>query len=570
MAEETQKAWLKSYPKNVSEDIDQTKISSIAKVMERTCETYSDRVAMTCLGTDKTFGGWNADADAFAAFLANDLGIQKGDRVGIMLPNLLQFPVCMLAVQKLGAIAVCTNPLYTEREMEHQFNDAEISALIIVDLFLGKLEAILSKTKIKNVVSVSLTDYMPFWKKPIVSTVLKIKGQLPAHSLKVIPYLQGLKSGRGKSYAKPDINPDDIAVLQYTGGTTGVSKGAMLTHRNIVANSLQIQTWVQNHLKPGDDDVVMTALPLYHIFSLTVSLMTLASMGMKLAMIPKPIPIIETIKVLKKQKVSIYIGVNTLYKALNESPAFQAFAPQNIRFAIAGGMALQTFVVQEFGKITGSEIIEGYGLTEASPVTHLNPLYKDGTRKGSIGLPLCGTNAAVISDDGEFVGVGEVGELCIQGPQVMKGYWRQPEETAKTMHGDWLKTGDMVKMDADGYFYIVDRKKDLIIVSGFNVYPNEIEDELCLHPKVKEAAIVGIPDAKSGEAVVAFVAKKDPDLTEEDLRAYCKEKFTAYKRPRHYRFKDEMPKTNVGKILRRKLREELLADKVQHSSVTKS
>ncbi len=570
MSEAVQKPWLKTYPENVPHEIDQSKVASIADVMESTCKSFAGRTAFYCLGSKISFSRWNKDADALAAYLAKELGVKQGDRVGIMLPNLIQFPVSMLAVQKLGAIAVCTNPLYTEREMEHQFADADISVLIITDLFLDKLEAILSKTNIKDIVSVSVGDYMPFWKKPIVSTVMKLKGQIPAHSLKVIPFCNALKTGRTSSYTRAAVDPDSTAILQYTGGTTGVAKGAMLTHRNIVSNAMQIEAWVKNQLKRGDKEVVLAALPLYHIFSLTVSLMSLASLGLPLALVPKPMPILTTIKVLKKYGVTIYLGVNTLYKAFNENNEFKAYAPKNIKFAIAGGMALQTIVVEQFRKITGSEIVEGYGLTEASPVTHLNPLYKGGARKGSIGVPLCSTEAAVLSESGEFLEAREVGELCIRGPQVMKGYWKRPDETAKTMHGDWLKTGDIVKMDEEGYFYIVDRKKDLVIVSGFNVYPNEIENHFCLHPKVKEAAVVGIPDAKSGEAVVAFIVKKDPSLTEDDLRAFAKENFTAYKRPRHYRFKNEMPKTNVGKILRRKLREELVSDANVEPLVAKS
>jgi long-chain acyl-CoA synthetase len=548
-------AWLKQYPDNVGPTIDIQEGSCIAGLVEEACKRFPEKKALTCMGTSITFRQFDRLANDFAAYLQNELKLEKGERIAIMLPNIIQFPIILLAATKIGAVCVNTNPLYTPREMKHQFKDSGAKVLVILNFFLDKLEEIIKETDIEHVVVTSIGDQMPAWKGLLIDTVLKIKGEVPKHGLNVTGFKSALSSGAGKSYKKPRINLDDIAVLQYTGGTTGPSKGAMLTHRNIIANMKQIQAWASPYVTEGEE-VVLTALPLYHIFALSVNFLAFLTLGGEMLLVPKPVPIINTVKLFSKYRITVMTGINTLFNAMNNSPEFQANPPKTLKFAVAGGMALQASVGEAFQRLTGTRVVEGYGLTEASPVTHCNPIHL-AIPYGSIGVPLPSTVAEVRDDEGKPVAQGEVGELVVKGPQVMAGYWKNDAETANAIRDGWLFTGDMAKMDEKGLFYIVDRKKDMVLVSGFNVYPNEVESVLASHPKVLEAAVIGVPDAKSGESVKAFVVKKDESLTEEELKKFCEKELTGYKRPRHYAFVKELPKSNVGKILRKDLRDKV-------------
>lgn len=546
-------AWLKQYPESISPTIDIPSDLNISSLIEATCKKYPSKKALTCMGVSVTFREFDKMANDFASFLQTEGKVGKGDRVAIMLPNIIQFPVTLFAAQKIGAICVNTNPLYTPREMKHQFSDSGAKVLVILNFFLDKLEEIIKDTQIETVIVTSIGDQMPAWKGSLIDTILKLKGQVPKHNLNVVHYKSALKSGAGKSYTKPRIDLEDIAVLQYTGGTTGLSKGAMLTHRNIIANVKQIQSWASPFVSPTGDDVILTALPLYHIFALSVNFLAFLTLGGEMILVPKPVPIENTVKIFKKYKITVMTGINTLFNALNNNPGFQANPPRTLKVALAGGMALQATVGEAFQKLTGTKIIEGYGLTEASPVTHCNPVHID-IPYGSIGVPLPSTTAEVRDEEGKPLPLGEVGELVIKGPQVMKGYWNRDDETTTSIRDGWLFTGDMGRMDEKGLFYIVDRKKDMVLVSGFNVYPNEVEAVIASHPKVLECAVIGVPDDKSGEAVKAFVVKKDQSLTAEELKKFCEKELTGYKRPRQIEFVKDLPKSNVGKILRRELR----------------
>jgi len=437
--------------------------------------------------------------------------------------------------------------------MQHQFKDSGATTLVILDVFMDKLEKIIKDTDIKNVVQVSIPDELPVLSGAIISTLIKLKGQIPSHSLKVHTYRQAMIEGMELEVEEADVNLDDLAILQYTGGTTGVAKGAMLSQRNIVSNMIQIQEW-SKALDIGAGEVVLTALPLYHIFALTVNFLAFLTLGSRMILVPKPVPIKNTTSLFAKFDFTVMTGVNTLFNAMNHCPVFKENPPTKLKIALAGGMALQGSVSKEFQAITGIPITEGYGLTEASPVTHCNPVHVT-PPPGSIGLPLPSTNSKVLNEKGVEVKHGEVGELCAKGPQVMQGYWQRDEETKKVIKDGWLWTGDMAKRDAEGYFFIVDRKKDMILVSGFNVYPNEVEEVLASHPKVLEAAVIGVEDEKAGEAVKAFIVKKDETLDETELAELCAENLTNYKRPKHYEFRKDLPKSNVGKILRKDLRE---------------
>lgn len=551
--------WYKEYPQNINKEISIAEYTCIADAMNKTCSKYANAPVISCSlglpGSTKeiSFNELNTKASHFAAYLQGKLGLKKGDRIAIMLPNIWQFPIVTFAAHKIGLICVNTNPLYTPREMKHQFNDSGAETLVIVDVFMDKLEEIASETKIKNIIQVSLADELPFLIGGSINLLMKLKGAVPKHSLSVHTYRDTMVEGTKLQYKPVKMSLDDVAVLQYTGGTTGVAKGAMLTQGNILSNMMQIVEWAKV-LNIGAGDVVLTALPLYHIFAFTVNFLTFMKMGGKLVLVPKPIPIDNTARLFAKFDFTVMTGVNTLFNALNHSEVFKGIAPKNLKLALAGGMALQDSVSREFQAITGRNITEGFGLTEASPVTHCNPLHITPPR-GSIGLPLPSTDAKVVNEKGEEVDVGEEGELIIKGPQVMKGYWQREEETKNTIKNGWLWTGDMAKMDDKGYFYIIDRKKDLVIVSGFNVYPNEVEEVLVSHPKVLEAAVIGLPDPNSGEKVKAFIVKKDESLTEEELKAHATQNLTNYKRPKLYEFRKELPKSNVGKILRKDLRD---------------
>ncbi len=548
----SQKSWIQHFPPGVSAQIDENKLATIAAMLEDTASRFSARTAFECMGSSLSFAAYDEMATALAAFLQNDLGMKKGDTIAIMLPNLIQFPVSFLAAQKLGLICVNTNPQYTAREMEHQFKDSNAKTIIILDLFCDKLEQILPQTQIKNIIITSIGDLLSPLKGILIGTVLKIKGLVPAHGLNYQSFKSVVAKGRSRKFLRPQISLEDTAILQYTGGTTGIPKAAMLSHRNISANVQQIQMWAKG-INITSDEIVLTALPLYHIFALTVNFLTFATLGGTCILVPKPVPITNTVKIFKKFQITVMTGVNTLFNAMNHDKDFQKLRPAKLKIALAGGMALQDAVNRKFKEITGINIVEGFGMTESSPVTHCNPTHKQGP-VGSIGVPLPSTLARIVDDNGNDVPLGTPGELIVQGPQVMKGYWNKPEETAKTIKSGWLYTGDIAREDESGYFFIVDRKKDMILVSGFNVFPNEVEEVIVSHPKVLEAAVIGIPDENSGEAVKAFVVAKDSSLTEAELKGYLTSQLTGYKRPKIIEFRADLPKTNVGKILRKELR----------------
>jgi len=550
-----EKEWLKHYPKNINHEIDPKDVKSINEIFKAAVAKFKDRVAYENFGTELTFSELDKQSDDFASFLQNDLKLQKGDRIAIQLPNLLQYPIVLFGAIKAGLIVVNTNPLYTKREMLHQFNDAEVKAVVILSNFADKLEAIISQTSIEHVVITNVGDMLGFPKSLAINFVLKyIKKDIPKFNIKGSYTFHGaLNLGESKKPKKVDIDIHDTAFLQYTGGTTGVAKGAELTHCNIVSNMLQITEWMNACLKSGEE-TILTPLPLYHIFSLTVNCVGFMYYGGTNILITNPRDIPAFVKLMKKKDFTLMSGVNTLYNALLNNPDFKDVDFSKLKLSVAGGMALQKDVSTRWLATTGTPCIEGFGLTETSPVASCNPI--DGTdRVGTIGIPLPSTLIKLIDDDGNEVKDDKPGELYIKGPQVMKGYWKRPEETANMLTEDgWIKTGDIAVNAGDGFFKIVDRKKDMILVSGFNVFPNEIEDVIASHPGVLEVAAIGEPDECSGEVVKICVVKKDQHLTKEELKAHAKKELTGYKVPKVIEFFDELPKTNVGKILRRELR----------------
>lgn len=553
-----EKPWLKHYPKGVQHEIDPNRFQSVSQLFDESVLKYRDRDAFINMGSSITFEDLNYLSADFASFFQNVCKLKKGDRIAIQMPNLLQYPVVLFGALRAGLVVVNTNPLYTAREMKFQFKDANVKAIVILANSAHLLEQILPETEIETVVVTEVGDMLGFPKSLLINSVVKyVKKMVPTYNLpKAYSFLEALNLGGEGRFTPVKCASDDIAFLQYTGGTTGVSKGAMLTHRNIIANMLQINQWIGTFLKEGEETAIL-ALPLYHIFSLTVNGLFLMYLGATNLMITNPRDIPAFIKTLSKknQKFTIFPGLNTLFNALMNNPDFGKVNWGQLKVSVGGGMALQRAVAEKWKKLTNTLIIEGYGLTETSPVACANPL--DGTDKiGTIGLPLPSTEVVLRDDDGNETPKGEAGEICIRGPQVMKGYWQRPEETAKVMTKDgFFKSGDIGVMDDHGFFKIVDRKKDMILVSGFNVYPNEIEDVVAAHPKVLEVAAIGVPDERSNEAVKIFVVPKDPSLTTEEILAYCKENLTGYKLPKHVEFRKELPKTNVGKILRRELRD---------------
>ncbi len=548
--------WWQHYPKSVPREIDILRYHSVLDVFSSAVRKYSDHRAFTNMGVSLTYRELDLLSDRFAAFLQNDLKLQKGDRIAIQMPNLLQYPVALFGALKAGLIVVNTNPLYTAREMKHQFIDSGAKAIVIVANFAANLETILSETKIQHVIVTELGDLLGFPKSLVVNCVVKyVKKMVPSYYLPhSISFRAALDRGADLPRTPIQLNFEDLAFLQYTGGTTGVSKGAMLSHGNVVANMEQIYVWIKPLIAEGKE-VAIAALPMYHIFCLVVHGLALVQFGAESVLITNPRDIGGFIKELKKTPFTVVTGVNTLFNALLNHPQFTSLDFVKLKLSVAGGMALQGAVAERWEKVTKSEIVEGYGLTETSPVVCVNPV--DGTDKvGTIGLPVPSTEVALLDDDGKPVANGASGELCVRGPQVMKGYWQRPDETAKVISADgWLHTGDIATMDNDGFFKIVDRKKDMILVSGFNVFPNEIEEVMSTHPGVLEVAAVGVPDEKSGEVVKIFVVKRDPNLTESDLLTFAKKNLTSYKLPKHIEFRKELPKTNVGKILRRELRD---------------
>jgi long-chain acyl-CoA synthetase len=552
-----ERPWLDHYPAGVPATVDVDIFSSVAAVFEESFKKFRDRPAFSNFGKVLTYGQIDEASAAFAGFLSGELGLKQGDRIAIMLPNLLQYPIALFGALRLGLTVVNTNPLYTARELHHQLEDSGAKALVVLDNFAATAQQALDGTKVQKVITTAVGDMIGFPKGNIINFVVKsIRKEVPPFRIpQAIRFKDALAKGKAHALPAVTINPQDIAFLQYTGGTTGVAKGAMLTHRNMVANMLQTRPWVAGFATLGEETVI-TALPLYHIFSLTVNCLIFASLGGLNHLITNPRDMKGFVKELQKTKFTAITGVNTLFNGLLNTPGFDQVDFSNLHLAMAGGMALQRSVAERWQKVTGRAIIEGYGLTETSPVAFANRVDVTGYT-GGIGYPIPGTDAQIRGEDGQVLPIGESGELCIKGPQVMKGYWNQVDETSKVLDADgWLRTGDIARMDETGQAFIVDRKKDMILVSGFNVYPNEIEDIVARHPGVNEVAAVGIDDEHSGEVVKLFVVRKDPSLTEEALREYCRENLTGYKRPKQIEFRDSLPKTNVGKILRRELRDE--------------
>ncbi|KDP83462.1 long-chain-fatty-acid--CoA ligase [Cupriavidus basilensis] len=554
-----ERLWLKHYPAGVPAEIDSSQFRSLAELLEASFRTYADRRAFVCMDKSITYGELDRLSRQFAAWLQSR-GLKPGARVAIMMPNVLQYPVVLAAVLRAGFVVVNVNPLYTPRELEHQLKDSGAEAIVILENFATTLQQVLSATPVKHVVVASMGDLLGGLKGAIVNFVVRnVKKMVPEWELpNCVRFNTVLEEGRGMQLQPANTGPDDIAFLQYTGGTTGVSKGAVLLHRNIVSNVLQSEAWMQPALAKGapiDQVITITALPLYHIFALTVCCLLGMRSGGLSVLIPNPRDIPGFIKELQKYKFNMFPAVNTLYNALINNPEIDKVDFSGLRVANGGGMAVQEAVAKKWLARTGCPIIEGYGLSETSPSATCNPTDTDAF-SGTIGLPIPSTDIAIRDDDGRDVPLGQPGEICIRGPQVMAGYWNRPDETAKVMTPDgFFKTGDIGVMDERGYTKIVDRKKDMILVSGFNVYPNEIEGVVAECPGVLEVAAVGVPDEHSGEVVKLFVVKKDPGLTEAELIAFCKERLTGYKRPKYVEFRGELPKTNVGKILRRELRD---------------
>ncbi|WP_338873460.1 AMP-binding protein [Spirosoma sp. SC4-14] len=552
--------WQRFYPKGVPYEINPDAYPSLAALIEEGCERFSNKPAYACMGKQITYSELNTLSKQFASFLQHDLGLKKGDRIAIQMPNTLQYPVAMFGALRAGLAVVNTNPLYTPREMQHQFNDSGAKAIVILANFAANLEKIINQTKIETVIVTQLGDLLGFPKKQIVNAVVKyVKKLVPAYHLpKAISFNDALNRGSRQAFQPVAIQNTDLAFVQYTGGTTGVSKGAMLTHRNIIANVEGQHAWMQPCGIVVGEGIFVAALPLYHVYALTTNALSALKNGCMNLLITNPRDLNAFIDDLKKYKITAFTGVNTLYNGLLNHPRISEVDFSHLKVTSAGGMALQTSVAERWTKLTGNTPCEGYGLTETSPVLSSNPV--DGTvRVGTIGIPWPSTVMKIIREDGSDAPIGEAGEIVARGPQVFPGYYNRPDETAKVMMGDWFKTGDIGVMNEDGFFKIVDRKKDMILVSGFNVYPNEIEDVVAQCPGVLEVACIGVPDQKSTEIVKIFVVKKDPDLTADAIKAYCRENLTPYKIPKLIEFRTELPKSNVGKILRRPLRDEELA-----------
>jgi long-chain acyl-CoA synthetase len=548
--------WLASYPQGTPAEIDPSQYRSVAALLEECCDRFRHRPAFTNMGRSITYGDLDRLSATFAAFLLNDLKLAKGDRVAIMLPNLLQYPIVIMAVLRAGLTVVNTNPMYTPRELKHQLDDSGASAIIVLDNFAKTLSEVIRDTPCKHVICTGIGDLLGFPKSAITNFVVRhVKKMVPAYTIaNSIRFNEALGRGTRSKLGKVDVGPDDLAFLQYTGGTTGVAKGAMLTHRNMVSNMLQAYAWIGPNMREGEE-VVITALPLYHIFALTANFLVFARVGGFNHLITNPRDMPAFVKSIRNARFTALTGVNTLFAGLLNTPGFDQVDFSKLRLTLGGGMAVQRAVADRWKKVTGCTLAEAYGLTETCPAVCINPLDIP-EYNGSIGLPIPSTDVNIQDDDGKVLPLGETGELCVHGPQVMKGYWNRPDETVKVLTEDrWLRTGDIARIDDKGFVFIVDRKKDMILVSGFNVYPNEVEDVVAQLPGVLEVAAVGVPDEKSGEAVKIVIVKKDPSLTEEMVRAHCKANLTGYKLPKYVEFRDSLPKTNVGKILRRELRE---------------
>lgn len=550
-----EKPWFNHYQDGVPKEIDSNTYNSIPELLEESFKKFADKPAFHCMGKTLNYSDMDLLSKKFASYLQNNLGLKKGDRVAIMSPNILQYPVALFGILRAGMVCVNVNPLYTARELEHQLKDSGSETIIIFENSASVLEEVIANTPVKNVLVTQIGDMLKFPKSLIVNFVIKhVKKMVPSWNIKgATPFLKALDEGDESKYQKVEIDNEETAFLQYTGGTTGVSKGAELTHKNIVSNLVQARSWISPLIEEGKE-IIITPLPLYHIFSLTANCFTFSTIGALNVLITNPRDIPGFVKELKKWDFTAFTGVNTLFNGLLNNPDFKDCGFDSLKLTLGGGMAVQKAVAEKWKQVTNTPLIEAYGLTETSPAACINPMDL-ADYNGSIGLPISSTDVCIKDDDENTLSAGEIGEICIKGPQVMRGYWGRPEETKKVMTEDgYFKTGDIGLMDEQGFFKIVDRKKDMILVSGFNVYPNELEDVICQHPKVFECAAVGVPDQKSGEVVKIFVVKNDDSLTEEELKEFCKENLTGYKVPKFYEFRTELPKSNVGKILRKDLR----------------
>ena len=560
------KPWLKFYFEGVEEEIQALKWRNLPEFLREASRTYAGQPAFTiCLpngmAATLTFAELDRWSDALAVYLREVAKLKVGDRIAIQMPNALANPIAIVGALKAGLVIVNTNPLYTVPEMLHQFTDSGAVAVIALDLFADRLAEVLPKTKIKTVLIARVGDFFPWTKSTLIHLVQKFKDKsVPAISFSHSKFLDALTAGEklqqggGKSAQsyEADIDLESLALLQYTGGTTGVSKGAMLTHGNLISNVQQMTSFISDRLKPGVE-TILTVLPLYHVFAFTVNLVTLLRVGAHNILIPNPRPLSNLKVAFARYPITWFTGVNTLFNGLANEAWFQASPPKSLHTSVAGGMALQSAVADRWLKASGTPVYEGYGLTESSPVLTFNPIGPN-AKKDTIGIPVPSTEIKCVDEDGKEVPLGTPGELIARGPQIMKGYWEKPEETAKSLRGGWLYTGDVATQDADGFFRIVDRKKDMILVSGFNVFPNEVEDAIAKNPKVLEVAVIGVPDAENGEAVKAFIVPKDPSLTLEEVRSFCRGSLTGYKIPKFVEFRKELPKSPVGKILRKELR----------------
>jgi long-chain acyl-CoA synthetase len=552
----SERPWLASYPSGVPHQIELAPYTSIVSVLQASVKDYGNRPAFSHMGREIDYSTLDRLSQQFAGYLLDALKLKKGDRIAIMMPNCLQYPVALFGALRAGLIVVNTNPLYTARELKHQLTDSGAVAMLVLDNFGHTVQEVIAQTSVRHVITTGLGDMLGA-KGKLINFVLKhIKKMVPDYHLDgAVRFNHALKAGAARRAPQVDVGLDDIAFLQYTGGTTGVAKGTMLTHRNLVANMQQAAAWVGSNARYGQE-LIITALPLYHIFALTANCLVFMRFGARNHLITNPRDMPGFVKELSKLPFTAITGVNTLFNGLLNTPGFDQLDFSTLKLTLGGGTAVQRAVAERWKQVTGCTLVEAYGLTETSPAACINPMGND-QRSGSIGLPVPSTEVQVRGEDGRPLPIGEVGELCIRGPQVMAGYWKRPEDTAKVLDADgWLLTGDMARIDEQGFAYIVDRKKDMILVSGFNVYPNEIEDVLSAMPGILEMAAYGVPDEKSGEAVKIVVVRKDPNLSAEQIMTYARGQLTGYKLPRHIEFRDELPKSNVGKILRRELREQ--------------
>jgi long-chain acyl-CoA synthetase len=556
------KIWLKNYPPGVPAQINPDEYRSLTEILAESCERFAELPAYTSMGTTVTYAEYERQSRHFAAWLQQTAKLGRGDRIAIMLPNVLQYPIALYGALRAGLTVVNTNPLYTARELEHQLVDSGAKAIVILENFAHTLEQVIDRTQVRHVIVTGVGDRLDLPKSWVVNLVVRhVRKQVPRWELPgAVRFNAVLDDSSFLQFTPVKLDHDDVAFLQYTGGTTGVAKGAMLTHRNMVANVLQASAWIGTAARLGKDTII-TPLPLYHIFALTANWLVFIRFGAHNVLIVNPRDFPAFVKELKEYRFSYISGVNTLFNALLNTPGFSEVDFSELRITLGGGMAVQRSVAEHWQKVTRCVLTQAWGLTETSPAACINP-FELAEFNGSIGLPISSTDISIVNDDGKHLGIAEIGEICVRGPQVMRGYWNRPDETEKVMLGEWLRTGDIGRMNEDGYVFIEDRKKDMILVSGFNVYPNEVESVAATHAGVLEVAAVAQDDQRSGEVVALFVVRKDPNLTEQQLIDHCRGQLTNYKVPRRVYFRNELPKTNVGKILRRALRDELKGQRI--------